>query len=290
MRVGEGREINSRCCFWNSRLGFFRVDQVAFALGGGAAARARRSAHGDPMESDSTKPDPAPHARPTLQTRSSSGSSADLSTPPLSPSQLSPTQNPTAFPFRATGYIPSPMGSVVASKRTRQSSLSSNVSSAPTDATSLDEAEEDCLEEEQDVGHLRRSSSSGRIAGQKARTGQHSSTELHNHSAASLPAATSHSTSPPTTAIPISISTNVAAVRLSTTPLFPSPLAQASGPHEEVEHFKGDDGDESEEEPDTRTGRRRTATMEDSPLRRESHTLFGGQLIIPDPYIARTVC
>ncbi|KAK4057661.1 rim15, signal transduction response regulator [Microbotryomycetes sp. JL221] len=51
-----------------------------------------------------------------------------------------------------------------------------------------------------------------------------------------------------TNALPISIGTSVApnSVRLSTTPLFPSPLAQASGPEEE--HSRGDEGDEESEE------------------------------------------
>lgn len=88
-------------------------------------------------------------------------------------------------------------------------------------------------------------------------------------------AMTEHS-GPPSSAMPISISTNVSAssMRLSTTPLFPSPLAQASGPH----HFsKGDGGDggDSEDEPALHEWRR-TAQVEHSPLRRDSSALFGG--------------
>ena len=291
-------EINCLGCFWSSAACVQSIllparwaasDQRGEAV----ALRLALARGAEQMESDSTKTtSSAAPPRPALDTRTSSGSQSQgsdhrhspSSSPSLSPQQLSPTQIPTSFPFRSTGYIPSPMGSVGTSKRGRQSSLSSNVSSAPTDATSLDEAEEDCLEEEeevQEVQPIRRSSSIGRIAGQKSRTGLHSAnspTEHHNHSVHSLPLSTTHGTSPPTSAIPISISTNVAAVRLSTTPLIPSPLAQASGPHEEVEHLKGDDGDDSDEEVYTRMGRRRTATMEDSPLRREPQTLFGGML------------
>lgn len=49
--------------------------------------------------------------------------------------------------------------------------------------------------------------------------------------------------------LPISISTAIpASVRLSTTPLFPSPLAQASGPNEETERARDDIGEEDSDD------------------------------------------
>lgn len=60
----------------------------------------------------------------------------------------------------------------------------------------------------------------------------------------------SSSASAPSSSYPIPISTSIpsSSVRLSTTPLFPSPLAQASGPVEE--RHGGDDGDSDIEEED----------------------------------------
>ena len=61
----------------------------------------------------------------------------------------------------------------------------------------------------------------------------------------------SFSNGPPAAAPNLAIATQMApaSVRLSTTPHFPSPLAQASGPDEDNEQSKGEDGDgESESE------------------------------------------
>lgn len=58
---------------------------------------------------------------------------------------------------------------------------------------------------------------------------------------------------PPSSSLPISVSTSLppASVRLSTTPLFPSPLAQASGPDEDHDQHRGDDGDAESGDDDT---------------------------------------
>lgn len=55
---------------------------------------------------------------------------------------------------------------------------------------------------------------------------------------------------PPPSSFPIPIATSIpsSSVRLSTTPLFPSPLAQASGPEEDPS--RGDDGDSEGDEDD----------------------------------------
>lgn len=79
---------------------------------------------------------------------------------------------------------------------------------------------------------------------------------------------------------PISISTSVpsANVRLSTTPLFPSPLAQASGPEEDSERTRGEDGDGESEDEGVIKGWGRARTGRDgSPLTREVSAPFGGK-------------
>ncbi|KAK4700084.1 serine/threonine-protein kinase RIM15, partial [Phenoliferia sp. Uapishka_3] len=80
--------------------------------------------------------------------------------------------------------------------------------------------------------------------------------------------------------LPISISTSLspASVRLSTTPHFPSPLAQASGPEEDHDQTKGEDGD-GESEDDTNDfswTKARDGTRDGSQLAREATGVFGG--------------
>lgn len=202
-----------------------------------------------------------------LSRRTSSGSVSSSSTPssPTRSPRPSPLQQPNAAtspltsPIKRTSpysYTPSSPLSSVDSRR-RQDSISS---SGTTEATSVEESGgEDNMSGDGDGKEGSSSSSGTWSASGRKRIPQHSllapsstNTTLVNNNSGSSPS------SSVTNAIPIplsssnsniSLSTSLPAssVRLSTTPLFPSPLAQASGPDED--HVKGDDGDgESEEE------------------------------------------
>lgn len=105
-------------------------------------------------------------------------------------------------------------------------------------------------------------------------------------SSISIPSASSSAPSMPITIASGNIP--VSSVRLSTTPLFPSPLAQTSGPHEESDLWKSSDGEgetegsgESEIEGEGRRKKRKGGGWEGSPLRREVPELFGGELGFP---------
>ncbi|GAA6014858.1 hypothetical protein JCM11491_002139 [Sporobolomyces phaffii] len=158
----------------------------------------------------------------------------------------------------------SPLSSASSARhRRRQSSFSSNVSTT-TDATSYDGSGEECVSQD---GHGEKDSNPGptppapvTATAPKRVVGSHASeypptggglSSLFVHSGP-----TPHAVSiPPSSSLPLSVSTALpsASVRLSTTPLFPSPLAQASGPDEEHDQHRGDEGDaESGDEEDER--------------------------------------
>lgn len=103
------------------------------------------------------------------------------------------------------------------------------------------------------------------------------------YSTSSAPSPSHAITIPPSNALPISIPTTgpPSSVRLSTTPLFPSPLAQASGPEEDPEQTKGEDGDEeSEDDGMGRPWGKGRPGREGSPLVRENLAPFGGELTL----------
>ncbi|GAA5839142.1 hypothetical protein JCM3766R1_002269 [Sporobolomyces carnicolor] len=148
----------------------------------------------------------------------------------------------------------SPLGSSgSASHRRRQSSFSSNVSTT-TDATSYDGSVEECQsldghgEKESTLGPSGVSQTAAHAP--KRHPGPISAEYLSTGAGASSPFVLSGSTPhaisiAPSSSLPLSVSTALppASVRLSTTPLFPSPLAQASGPDEEHDQHRGGEGD-----------------------------------------------
>ncbi|KAK4055098.1 rim15, signal transduction response regulator [Microbotryomycetes sp. JL201] len=275
-------------------------------------------------------------SRPALSPRTSqsslSSTSSSLSPPSLGASGLvgSATQAGSR-PYPSPGlirrvssgnYSSSPLSSSSRRGRHRQDSISSTLSS--TDATSFEDSEDDKLPDkltppthagsgmstsallaDADPGPATSTGPSGLTASAPSRrtsTGiplanAHHSQSSSEQSASTSSAATGFATNP----LPISISNNGApsSVRLSTTPLFPSPLAQASGPEEDADNAKGDDGDgESEDDEDeeeelvnTWAGRTRTGSSNlgaaGSPLAKEaSLPLFGEPDMSP---LAQTV-
>ncbi|GAA5951029.1 hypothetical protein JCM3765_004657 [Sporobolomyces pararoseus] len=150
---------------------------------------------------------------------------------------------------------PSPLSSASSARhRRRQSSFSSNVSTT-TDATSYDGSGEECVsqdgygEKEPTLGPSNSNQSTSNSP--KRSLGSISSEYLSTGGGSSNPFVLSgtspHAISIPSSSssLPLSVSTALppASVRLSTTPLFPSPLAQASGPDEDHEHHRGEEGD-----------------------------------------------
>ncbi|GAA5896311.1 uncharacterized protein JCM6883_006866 [Sporobolomyces salmoneus] len=149
---------------------------------------------------------------------------------------------------------PSPLGSTSSARHRRtQSSFSSNVSTT-TDATSYDGSGEECQSQdgtgEKESIPATSTSSPGTLNSTKRHLGSTSTEYLWTGGGTSNPFVLSGS-SPhaisiaPPSSLPLSVTTALppASVRLSTTPLFPSPLAQASGPDEEHDHHRGEEGD-----------------------------------------------
>ncbi|GAA6061906.1 hypothetical protein JCM10212_000531 [Sporobolomyces blumeae] len=160
----------------------------------------------------------------------------------------------------------SPLSSASSARhRRRQSSFSSSVSNSTTDATSYDGSGEECMSQD---GHGDRevvgvtagpSATSGSAnASPTKRGGGPSSIDFASSgapfSSSFVPGGPSpHAISiPPSSSLPISVATSLppASVRLSTTPLFPSPLAQASGPEEDHDHHRGEEGDTESDDDD----------------------------------------
>lgn len=167
--------------------------------------------------------------------------------------------------------------SAVARSRRRQDSISSSVS-ATTDATSFDESggEDNCsmAPEPADKNAARAasptgsgSSTSSSSYGTQSATagsvtpgrrfgpvGSSSLTVQDLQPIVSLPSSTVNAPSgvaipgPSSFPIPIATSLPASSVRMSTTPLFPSPLAQASGPDEDPN--RGEEGDSEGEDDD----------------------------------------
>ncbi|GAA5865061.1 hypothetical protein JCM1840_005725 [Sporobolomyces johnsonii] len=252
--------------------------------------------------------------RPALEARcTSSGSSAtpeSSSSPGTRSSGLSHTSPPLSRPlapappshrfsnFAATPISSSPLSSASsAAHRRRQSSFSSNVSTT-TEATSYDESGEECMSQDgsgDKEGGSSTSSSSGSFgtltgAGGKRTSAPSSQEFLPMNSLTGAPPGSAPSSAhpvsiPPGSSLPISISTSIApaSVRLSTTPLFPSPLAQASGPEEDTEQSRGDEGDSEgeEDEPDVSETAWAGKAGSDSPLARDTSGVFGDMDLSP---------
>lgn len=258
---------------------------------------------------NSTDGSQALSSRPTLSPRSSTGSltSSAASTSSHVPhashngtsshysaSSASSTTG-TAQRRASTGFpSPSPLRG-----RGRQDSVSSNMSTA-TDATSLDDSSEELIVSDADTkagsgqppqAWAMHSPGARRISG--SLSGSNPYAGFTAYSGAGLDPYGGHANAAgpvsvaPTGSLPISISTSVqpSSVRLSTTPLFPSPLAQASGPEEDHEQSRGEEGDGESDEDDEdginsnlwadKSDQRRESTG--SPLARESLALFGGE-------------
>ncbi|GAA5951604.1 hypothetical protein JCM21900_000525 [Sporobolomyces salmonicolor] len=260
--------------------------------------------------------DPGASSRaPVLEARCTSsgsssaapGSSPSLSTRSSAPSYISPSLSRPSAPatpsrrlsnFGATPISSSPLSSASSAvHRRRQSSFSSNVSTT-TEATSYDESGEEYMSQDgtgDKEGGSSTSSSSGSFGtltggGAKRMSGPSSQEFLPmNTPTGALPGSApspSHPVSiPPGSSLPISISTSIApaSVRLSTTPLFPSPLAQASGPEEDMEQSRGDEGDSEgeEDEPDVSETAWGDKGRSDSPLARDTSGVFGDMDLSP---------
>ncbi|GAA5922084.1 uncharacterized protein JCM15063_003180 [Sporobolomyces koalae] len=149
----------------------------------------------------------------------------------------------------------SPLSSATSAKhRRRQSSFSSSVSNT-TDATSYDGSGEECASldglGEKDAavaapGSSFSSSASSRTSTRRNLGADPTPTGAPPSGQFLLTGSAPHAISiPPSSSLPLTIATSIpsASVRLSTTPLFPSPLAQASGPDEEHDPRRSDDGD-----------------------------------------------
>ncbi|GAA5925415.1 hypothetical protein JCM10213_008785 [Rhodosporidiobolus nylandii] len=250
----------------------------------------------------------------------SSGNAAALSSslqqqpPPLAPR----TPAPSSPSRRAPGISGLPLSSSPLSsgssapRRRRQSSFSSSVSNT-TDATSYEESGDDCTsqdgaEKERGAGgsaYGSSSSSFGTLAGAAGGAGAAAPPSrrfsvtpppsVHDHlppSGSSGALSPPHAVSiPPSSSLPISIATSIppSSVRLSTTPLFPSPLAQASGPEEHDEPSRGEEGDSEGEDDDGSAWPDRARAS--SPLTREVSVPFGdlelspptGTIALPEP-------
>ncbi len=94
---------------------------------------------------------------------------------------------------------------------------------------------------------------------------------------------------------PISISTSINPIssiqpqqaRLSTTPLYPSPLAYSSGPADDNRADEGDDDGDGETEPSDKGSpswakNSPRGSLRGSPLARDGQVLFGGKLTPTD--------
>ncbi|GAA6036568.1 hypothetical protein JCM8097_001229 [Rhodosporidiobolus ruineniae] len=234
---------------------------------------------------------------PPSSTRSASISSG--SQPPLAPR----TPGPASPSRRLVGVNALPLSSSPlssgssATRRRRQSSFSSSVS-ATTEATSYDESEGDCTSQDgndKDLpgggGSTGSSSSSsfgtvGAATGSSSRRAQGAPSPSSSDflppagasSSGSLAPAVHAVSIPPASSLPISITTAIppSSVRLSTTPLFPSPLAQASGPEEDHEPSRGEEGDSEGEDEDWEERLRAG-----SPLQREASVPFGDLELSP---------
>ncbi|GAA5875846.1 hypothetical protein JCM16303_004019 [Sporobolomyces ruberrimus] len=209
---------------------------------------------------------------PGVQSSPKSSGSSPGSSPPSSvrstvqkvpPTTASPSRSPSSASTSHSRRLSnlgslqqqqSPLSSASSARhRRRQSSFSSNVSSATTEATSYDESGEECASQD---GHGEKDSSFGVASlslppanSPKRSLVPNASDYPPTGSGASNPfllsGSSPHAISIPPSSLPLSVSTALppASVRLSTTPLFPSPLAQASGPDEEHEHHRGEEGD-----------------------------------------------
>ncbi|GAA5891130.1 hypothetical protein JCM6882_006434 [Rhodosporidiobolus microsporus] len=257
--------------------------------------------------------DPRNPPRPPVSRRTSSNGSPPLPSsrlPSLSgqaqPPLVPRTPAPSSPSRRVVGLAGLPLSSSPlssgssASRRRRQSSFSSSVSNT-TEATSYDESGDDCGSQDSadkegsgstgsasssssSFGTLTGSGTAGAGSGMPSRRlsatpapASHDFLPPTGSSSSTLaPVPTPHAVSiPPSSSLPISITTSIppSSVRLSTTPLFPSPLAQASGPEEDHEPNRGEEGDsEGEDEDDTAWPDRARAG---SPLSREVSVPFG---------------
>ncbi|KAM0793596.1 hypothetical protein ACM66B_001029 [Microbotryomycetes sp. NB124-2] len=223
--------------------------------------------------------------RPGLSPRTSqsslSSTSSSLSPPSLAAGYTNlatNTSSTSSRPYPSPGlirrvssgnYSSSPLSASSTSgggqrrQRQRQDSISSTLSS--TDATSFDDSEDDNNNIKAHAGMSMNASSATEAATSEppsptsvAPSGLTASAPGRRTSAgiplagAEAYSATSSATGFATNPLPISISNAgaPASVRLSTTPLFPSPLAQASGPEEDVDTARGEDGDGETEDED----------------------------------------
>ncbi|BGP04611.1 rim15, signal transduction response regulator [Rhodotorula toruloides] len=201
----------------------------------------------------------------TSGTSSNSPPQGSRAAPPLFTSRTGPQGSPSRRSAVPVSSSPLSSGSSAARSRRRQDSISSSVSNT-TDPTSYEESGEECMGS--DGGDKEAASppngalapgSGGSGLAQARRTGGSASLSVQDL-LATVPAASSGVSSsassvsiPSSSTFPIPIATSIppSSVRLSTTPLFPSPLAQASAPHDD--HSRGEDGDsegEDEEEED----------------------------------------
>lgn len=246
---------------------------------------------------------PSGVARPPAIKRKSSGSPSTVPTSRPSPlvqshTSAGTTTAPSSPIRRVQGFAaPSPLGSGASStSRRRHSSLSSNVSSATgTEATSLDDSEGEY--DSGDAEHEKAGSSGNGAGSMQNMSGQGgtrrlsygtlfpgytggSSQDPYGTSPTSFLPSHAISIPPSSGSVPIAITSALqpAAVRLSTTPLFPSPLAQASGPREDVYQTKGDAGDG--ESDDEGVGGKPGFDKDGLPVSRDNTAPFGGELII----------
>ncbi|BGP21508.1 serine/threonine protein kinase RIM15 [Rhodotorula toruloides] len=194
------------------------------------------------------------------------GSRAAQPAPPPLMSRTGSQGSPSRRSALPVSSSPLSSGSSAARSRRRQDSISSSISNT-TDPTSYEESGEECMGS--DGGDKEAASppngalaagSGGSGLAQARRTGGGASLSVQDLMA-TMPAASSGGSSlalavsiPSSSTFPIPIATTIppSSVRLSTTPLFPSPLAQASAPHDD--HNRGEDGDsegvDEEEEDD----------------------------------------
>ncbi|GAA6047829.1 hypothetical protein JCM3770_004663 [Rhodotorula araucariae] len=276
--------------------------------------------------SSSDPPAAPPRSRRSSATSASSSSapSPPPTRPPAPPAGYygrTGAGHPVSPSRRLSAALPvssSPLSLSSASSRRRQDSISSSVSNT-TDATSLDESGEECMgpdvapdkpEPATASGSLSSSSSNSSSFGTATATGgsltpsrrlagpSSLSTQDLLPQAAATPASplnTPHAVSvssppPPSFPIPIASSIPPSSVRLSTTPLFPSPLAQASGPEEDPS--RGDDGDSEGDEDDDgdeeawgdkARERRMSSLRAGAPFGELEFSPPGGTIALPDP-------